>query len=136
MYLRAAPAQEKEGELQFALTKTSHDVEELEVRAGVARPSPRLRATHSAPLCPPRQRLACLTAPTLPRVCCVRLVAQLFLNESVEAATEGLIVKTLNDTYEPAKRSSHWLKVGAPAWGVADQGVNHVRRGCKLCCRA
>lgn len=46
-------------------------------------------------------------------VCCVFLWPQLFLSESVEAATEGLIVKTLTDTYEPAKRSSHWLKVGA-----------------------
>lgn len=34
-----------------------------------------------------------------------------FLNESVEAGTEGLIVKTLKDTYEPSKRSSHWLKL-------------------------
>eukprot|EP00198_Chlamydomonas_reinhardtii_P013554 XP_001702891.1 DNA ligase [Chlamydomonas reinhardtii] len=34
-----------------------------------------------------------------------------FLNESVEAGTEGLIVKTLGDTYEPSKRSSHWLKL-------------------------
>jgi ATP-dependent DNA ligase len=37
---------------------------------------------------------------------------QAFLNEAVDAATEGLIVKTLTDTYEPSKRSSHWLKVG------------------------
>ena len=29
-----------------------------------------------------------------------------FLNESVGASTEGLIIKTLNDTYEPSKR---WL---------------------------
>ncbi|GFR47278.1 hypothetical protein Agub_g8965 [Astrephomene gubernaculifera] len=34
-----------------------------------------------------------------------------FLNESVEAGTEGLIVKTLADSYEPSKRSSHWLKL-------------------------
>eukprot|EP00878_Enallax_costatus_P010738 GHUV01011215.1.p1 GENE.GHUV01011215.1~~GHUV01011215.1.p1 ORF type:complete len:820 (+),score=334.68 GHUV01011215.1:667-3126(+) len=34
-----------------------------------------------------------------------------FLNEAVDASTEGLIVKTLNDTYEPSKRSSHWLKL-------------------------
>ncbi|KAG2493340.1 hypothetical protein HYH03_008474 [Edaphochlamys debaryana] len=34
-----------------------------------------------------------------------------FLTESVEAGTEGLIVKTLKDTYEPSKRSSHWLKL-------------------------
>jgi DNA ligase-1 len=33
------------------------------------------------------------------------------LNEAVDAATEGLIVKTLQDTYEPSKRSSHWLKL-------------------------
>lgn len=39
--------------------------------------------------------------------------AQTFLNEAVDAATEGLIVKTLIDTYEPSKRSSHWLKVRA-----------------------
>ena len=29
----------------------------------------------------------------------------------MEAGTEGLIVKTLGDTYEPSKRSSHWLKL-------------------------
>jgi DNA ligase-1 len=29
----------------------------------------------------------------------------------VNASTEGLIVKTLNDTYEPSRRSSHWLKL-------------------------
>lgn len=34
-----------------------------------------------------------------------------FLDESVEAGTEGLIVKTMNDSYEPSKRSSHWLKL-------------------------
>lgn len=35
----------------------------------------------------------------------------LFLNESVEAGTEGLIVKTLDSTYEPSRRSAHWLKL-------------------------
>ena len=34
-----------------------------------------------------------------------------FLNESVAAGTEGLIVKTMDSTYEPSKRSSHWLKL-------------------------
>lgn len=34
-----------------------------------------------------------------------------FLDEAVEASTEGLIVKTLADSYEPSKRSSHWLKL-------------------------
>lgn len=34
-----------------------------------------------------------------------------FLDESVEAGTEGLIVKTLHDGYEPSRRSSHWLKL-------------------------
>jgi DNA ligase 1 len=34
-----------------------------------------------------------------------------FLDESVEAGTEGLIVKTLADSYEPSKRSMHWLKL-------------------------
>ena len=34
-----------------------------------------------------------------------------FLDESVEHGTEGLIVKTLGDSYEPSKRSSHWLKL-------------------------
>lgn len=34
-----------------------------------------------------------------------------FLNESVAAGTEGLIVKTLDSTYEPSKRSLHWLKL-------------------------
>lgn len=29
----------------------------------------------------------------------------------MNASTEGLIVKTLNDTYEPSRRSSHWLKL-------------------------
>lgn len=34
-----------------------------------------------------------------------------FLDESVIHGTEGLIVKTLDDSYEPSKRSSHWLKL-------------------------
>lgn len=34
-----------------------------------------------------------------------------FLNESVVAGTEGLIVKSLDSTYEPSKRSAHWLKL-------------------------
>lgn len=34
-----------------------------------------------------------------------------FLDESVTHGTEGLIVKTLDDSYEPSKRSSHWLKL-------------------------
>lgn len=29
----------------------------------------------------------------------------------MDASTEGLIVKTMVDTYEPSKRSSHWLKL-------------------------
>ncbi|CAK0786390.1 hypothetical protein CVIRNUC_009603 [Coccomyxa viridis] len=57
--------EEKPGELQYALYKTSTDVEELGT----------------------------------------------FLNESVTAGTEGLIVKTMDSTYEPSKRSSHWLKL-------------------------
>ena len=36
---------------------------------------------------------------------------EVFLNDSVAAGTEGLIVKTLDSTYEPSKRSSHWLKL-------------------------
>jgi DNA ligase 1 len=34
-----------------------------------------------------------------------------FLSEAVEACTEGLIVKTLADPYEPSKRSLNWLKL-------------------------
>lgn len=34
-----------------------------------------------------------------------------FLDDSVVEGTEGLIVKTLADSYEPSKRSSHWLKL-------------------------
>ena len=34
-----------------------------------------------------------------------------FLNDAVNVGTEGLIVKTLDSTYEPSKRSAHWLKL-------------------------
>ncbi|MEW5310040.1 MAG: hypothetical protein WDW38_001873 [Sanguina aurantia] len=60
-----ASLEEKEGQLLFATTKTSTDIDEL----------------------------------------------QAFLSEAVDASTEGLIVKTLADTYEPSRRSSHWLKL-------------------------
>ncbi len=44
-----------------------------------------------------------------------------FLDESVAAGTEGLIVKTLGDNYEPSRRSSHWLKLKKDYMdGVAD----------------
>ena len=36
---------------------------------------------------------------------------QSFLDESVAAGTEGLIVKSMESTYEPSKRSAHWLKL-------------------------
>ena len=34
-----------------------------------------------------------------------------FLDDSVVAGTEGLIVKTMDSTYEPSRRSAHWLKL-------------------------
>lgn len=34
-----------------------------------------------------------------------------FLNDSVAGGTEGLIIKSLDSTYEPSRRSSHWLKL-------------------------
>jgi DNA ligase-1 len=34
-----------------------------------------------------------------------------FLDEAVAAGTEGLIVKGLASTYEPSRRSTHWLKL-------------------------
>lgn len=34
-----------------------------------------------------------------------------FLYEAVNVGTEGLIVKTLDSTYEPSRRSAHWLKL-------------------------
>lgn len=57
--------EEKPGELMYASTKESHDLEEL----------------------------------------------TLFLTDSVTAGTEGLIIKSLDSTYEPSRRSAHWLKL-------------------------
>jgi DNA ligase-1 len=36
---------------------------------------------------------------------------QMFLEDSITENTEGLIVKTMDATYEPSRRSLNWLKV-------------------------
>jgi len=57
--------------------------------------------------------MACgaLSVPSFMSLTRLALLSQGFLNEAVAASTEGLIVKTLGDTYEPARRSSAWLKL-------------------------
>lgn len=47
----------------------------------------------------------------LSSTCLISVDMQAFLDESVAASTEGLIVKTLADPYEPSKRSLNWLKL-------------------------
>lgn len=38
-------------------------------------------------------------------------VLQAFLEEAVSDCTEGLMVKAMDATYEPSKRSTNWLKL-------------------------
>lgn len=64
-------------------------------------------------------------------VCCL-CHTQTFLNEAVDASTEGLIVKTLVDTYEPSKRSSHWLKVHKKSFIVASSDESVVSVGTRV----